>query len=467
MRVKTETLLISLDKEIELCEKEESHFFEKKSSRIKPNSLLKHVVALANSDGGELLIGVKDDREENNSSLRWEGLPSIENYNGVFQCISELDPSVDYSATFLKSTSRQTYGLRLTIEKSHLVHTTLDGSVYIRNSAQTSILKSHKKIQELAFQKGEKSFEDSIIKNAYTEDITDSNAIDFFLKEYSPSSDKLEFITKSNLINRHTLEPRVSGILLFSDLPSDSMPTKCSVKVIRYTTSELAPSREHLNEISTIEGALYPLINNVMNCIQSMTKDIKLWNKKGELKEVVYPYEAIWEIMVNSIIHRDYSVSDDTQILIFDNRIEFVSPGKLPGRVTVNNILKISFARNSKIVKFLNRYKEPPNKDIGEGLRTAFQKMSDLNLSEPEIKEENNYVKVILRHEPIASPTEIVLKHLEKNTTITNRELRELTGIRSESKALNIFRKLSEKNMIERVKGLAGKASAWKLKRKN
>lgn len=101
---------------------------------------------------------------------------------------------------------------------------------------------------------------------------------------------------------------------------------------------------------------------------------IQVWGTDGKLKTMEYPKETIWEIITNAIIHRDYSISDDVQIHIYDNRIEVISPGKLPGNVTIDNILDTRYARNSKIVRTLSKYKDAPNKDIGEGLNTAFQK---------------------------------------------------------------------------------------------
>ena len=111
---------------------------------------------------------------------------------------------------------------------------------------------------------------------------------------------------------------------------------------------------------------------------------IDVWTTQG-LKKLEYPPEAIWETIVNAVIHRDYSISDDIHILIFDNRIEILSPGKLPGYVNIENILDARFSRNSKMVRTLNRYKDPPNKDLGEGLNTTFQKMKEFGLKSPSI----------------------------------------------------------------------------------
>jgi ATP-dependent DNA helicase RecG len=130
---------------------------------------------------------------------------------------------------------------------------------------------------------------------------------------------------------------------------------------------------------------------------------VSIWTTSG-LRTLQYPPEAIWEIVVNAIIHRDYSISDDVQIRIFDNRVEIISPGKLPGYVSIQNILDARYSRNSKIVRTLARYPSPPNKDLGEGLNTAFQKMKEWRLKAPEIAEEGNYVRVTIPHIPLAAP---------------------------------------------------------------
>lgn len=166
---------------------------------------------------------------------------------------------------------------------------------------------------------------------------------------------------------------------------------------------------------------------------------------------VRYPNETIWEILVNAVIHRDYSISDDVHILIFNNRIEVISPGKLPGYVTEDNILSARYSRNAKIVRTLNRYKNPPNKDMGEGLNTAFQKMKDWRLKDPIIKVEGNNVKVTIAHSSLASPEEAIMEFLSHNPIIKNKQARELTGIRSENTMKRVFYKLRNEGQIKPV----------------
>ena len=234
------------------------------------------------------------------------------------------------------------------------------------------------------------------------------------------------------------------------------------IKISRYDTSELIPERIHLKDQFTVEGCLNAQILEASEIISKIMDSVKYMSEKG-LENIKFPHETIWEILVNAVIHRDYSISDDIQILIYNNRIEIKSPGKLPGYVTVGNILDARFSRNSKIVRILNRYKNPVNKDMGEGLNTAFQKMKEFRLQPPVISEDANYIKVVIAHTPLASPEETVMNYLKNKDQIKNSEARELTGVRSENVMKQIFYKLRDRNLIQPVYSKNGtKIIAWK-----
>ena len=123
---------------------------------------------------------------------------------------------------------------------------------------------------------------------------------------------------------------------------------------------------------------------------------------------------------MNTLLHRDYSIVADVQIRIFDNRVEIENPGRLPGHVTTANILDTQSARNPALVRLINKFPNPPNKDVGEGLNTAFRAMETLRLKPPIIVEKDSSVLIIIRHEPLGSPEELVMKYMETNQEITN-----------------------------------------------
>lgn len=379
--------ILDLNDVIQLSSRHESHFYDRKAKVIEGKKIQKIATAFANADGGDFIIGIKDDKDEADPSKRWDGEVNKEEFNKVFQNIMEIKPSIPYTATFLLNSVSNTYGLQITVEKSEKVHQTSDNTIYLRVSSQSIPLKDPQKIQELSFAKGETSFEDLVFKDADAEDIFETFEMKRFLNDYSPKSDPIDFTVNQNLVDRNTYEPKISGLLLFNDNPVSILPRKCGIKITRYDTGEKIPEREHLKEQITIEGSLYEQIHKAASAVSDFMSNVRIWTPKG-LDTVNYPQETIWEILVNAVIHRDYSISDDVHVLIYNNRIEIISPGKLPGYVTEENILEARYSRNTKIVRTLNRYKNPPNKDMGEGLNTAFQKMKDWRLKEPTIKVE-------------------------------------------------------------------------------
>ena len=174
---------------------------------------------------------------------------------------------------------------------------------------------------------------------------------------------------------------------------------------------------------------------------------------------------TLHEIITNAVLHRDYSIPSDIHIRVFDNRVEIESPGALPGHVTPKNILEEQFARNGAIVRLINKFPNPPNKDVGEGLNTAFQAMRALRLKDPVIEERQNSVIVFIRHERLASPEEAVLAYLDDRDEITNSIARDLTGIASENKMKEVFYRLRDAGKLERVPNRKGSASAWRKPR--
>jgi ATP-dependent DNA helicase RecG len=183
------------------------------------------------------------------------------------------------------------------------------------------------------------------------------------------------------------------------------------------------------------------------------TKEI-IENEKvlGEtgLEDLQYPDKALHEIVTNAVLHRDYSLASDIHIRIFDNRVEILSPGSLPGHVTEANILNEQFARNGNLVRLINKFPNAPNKDVGEGLNTEFTEISELRLKKPVIRELDNGVLAIISHEPLASPEKIVMDYLETHFEIHNSTARELTGIKSPDSMKSVFYKLRDSGLLEK-----------------
>jgi ATP-dependent DNA helicase RecG len=193
-----------------------------------------------------------------------------------------------------------------------------------------------------------------------------------------------------------------------------------------------------------------------------LTEEIQKMTTEG-LTYIQYPKEALHEVITNSILHRDYSHNDDVHVRIFDNRIEVESPGRLPAHITPSNILRERFARNQKLVRLVNKFPDPPNKDVGEGLNTAFAAMANLRLKKPEIVERDTSVLVTIRHESLASPEQQIIEHLRSVDEIGNSEARVLTGVTSDRRIRTCFQKLVRAGEIEQVPGTSRGTTRYRL----
>lgn len=74
-----------------------------------------------------------------------------------------------------------------------------------------------------------------------------------------------------------------------------------------------------------------------------------------------YPLEALREIVVNMIVHRDYMNSNDSVIKFFDDRIEFFNPGKLPNGLTVEQLIRGDYSPSIRNKQIASVFKEVGN----------------------------------------------------------------------------------------------------------
>src|SRR3989339_1045848 len=171
---------ISTSDALALCGKAESHFFDKKSKDVGGTKLQKAVVAFANADGGELLIGIADDKESLISKERWQGFESIEKMNYILQVLFDITPSLSVKQEVLECKGFDGFVLRLLIERGSQVYHCSDRSVYVRKGAQSLPLPPDR-IAELSYAKGVISFENERIPDCPPELVVESEELMSFL----------------------------------------------------------------------------------------------------------------------------------------------------------------------------------------------------------------------------------------------------------------------------------------------
>lgn len=453
--------IISIAEANAIIATEEGYFADLKSIEILPSKLSKTISAFANSSGGEVFLGVAETKQANNKKTRkWSGFHEMEAANAHLQVIEDMGVLGNhYKPVFLSCKGKTGYVLHLTIFKTKDILKATDGVPYVRVNASNDAVDTEEGIRRLRLNKGIVTFEDEPV-NIPLRYVAHSKVAQEFMKNVVPSAEPEEWLDSQFLL--HDGKPVAAAVLLFADQPQAALPKRSAVKIFRYKTREEEGARDTLaGDPMTIEGCLYDLIDRSVATTKKMIDGLKRLGVHG-MEDVTYPDETLHEIVTNAVLHRDYSVAADIQIRIYDNRIEVESPGRLPGYVTIKNILNAQTARNPKIVRMINKFPDPPNKDVGEGLNTAFEAMKKLRLKEPEIEESDHSVTVYIGHAPLASPEDTVLSYLETHEQITNMIARQLTGIRSENSMKNVFLRLKKSKLLEQVPGKRGPVSAWR-----
>lgn len=431
-----------------IFEIEENHFNDFKARDVSGKKFGKIVSAFANASGGDIYVGIREERDT--KAKHWEGFTAIEDATALIQVLDSIANAENfYEVDFLRHPTLGTYVLKASIFKTNTIISTADKRIFIRKGAQSLPVDTPEKIRRLELDKGISSYENETVNESEISDATESNIFQMFAKAIIPETEPEKWLAKQRLTYEGKLT--VAGELLFSDEPQICLPKRSSIKIFRYKTSGEA-DRDTLSEHPlTIEGCAYNLIYSAVAKTKGIIESIRRLGSGFE--NIEYPEETLHEIITNAVLHRDYSIATDIQIRIFDNRVEVESPGKLPGHVTVNNILDTQAARNPKLVRLINKFPDAPNKDVGEGLNTAFEAMNKLRLKAPEISEQENSVLVVIKHERLASPEEIVVEYLLKNNSIKNGTGRTITGIKSENKMKTVFYQLRDRRFISLVKG--------------
>ena len=435
-----------------LCRLPETHFHDRKSRRVKPSSLTKLMSAFANADGGDIYIGIENDGT-------WDGFPDVEACNGHLQAFEPLFPyGQEFVYDFLTHPSDGTVVLHAQVAKTRGIKRASDGTAYVRRGAQSLPVAD---VDALARAKGLSTHE-TVTLGYPEEEITNSLVALEFMLGVVPHSEPSVWLRKQQVIVGG--KPTVAGTVLYHEEPQVHLP-KSGVKLYRYTTGNDEGTRDTLAFTPrSIEGDLYSLIRETVAATVGEVEATPTLDPALGFSEFTYPHKTLHEVITNAIIHRDYSINDDVHVRIFENRVEVESPGALPGHITPENILRERFARNPMIVRLLNKFPDPPNQDVGEGLNTAFDAMRRLDLLDPEIISRENSVMVVIRHEKLADGETRITDYLRSRGSISNKEARALLRRPdAERQVRYMFERLREAGIIELVPGTSKGGTRYQL----
>lgn len=160
----------------------------------------------------------------------------------------------------------------------------------------------------------------------------------------------------------------VACILLFGKYPQKFFP-RGRTHFIRYRgTEERVGAEMNVIKDVTFEGTILDQVEATIAYLETQVEEHTFLGQHGQfVTNRDYPKFVIQEMVVNACCHRAYNIKGtEIQIKMFDNRLVFESPGRLPGTVKPSNIRHTHFSRNPKIAQFLKAYDFV--KEFGEGV---------------------------------------------------------------------------------------------------
>ncbi len=383
----------------------ESATLEFKAQLPNKQQVIKTIIAFCNHFGGKLIIGI-----ENNQTicgLEEQGLDElIESlYQSIYQsCQPTIIPSI--------YTQRIHDKLILIIEvsagmnKPYFLKTLgLNEGVFVRVGPHTTKATTSM-IQEFNW-RGKGFFIDETPVYAATLQDVDENQFTHFLKEHRTafqfSSDKITepLLHYKILIEEHQrIYPTLGGLLLFGKNPQTYFPESFVIcSHFQGNTGRTAIAAKDCT------GNLFMQVNDSINFVISrLNQQFKIEKTKRQ-QQLEIPEIALREIIINAIVHRDYTLPSPIKIAIYDNRIEIFSPGNFPGPLKTDQLeMGITYIRNHVICKIFREagYIEK----LGSGFLTLFKSYREQHLPKPDIIEGPGFIKCILpradlHHTPI------------------------------------------------------------------
>jgi ATP-dependent DNA helicase RecG len=301
---------------------------------IEAGILAEMLVAMANSRGGTLLLDL--------------GSTSLEDaIDRVREASLLADPTLILPIPALVDDT----SLAVIIPQglSHVF--SLDGRYPTREDDVIRPL-SPKELRRLLIERGDLSFEEEITAGAALDDL-DWHKVEAYARWIAGRESEQELLVRRGClaIRNGNLLPTNAGILLFGKDPQRFM-RGANITAARFGGSEMGDIFTRQDIAGTLPDQIHQAETFLLDTLR---RGVQLGASMERSEHLEYPMEAVRELVVNAVSHRDYSIQGDgIRLFIFSDRFEVTSPGGLPGPVTLDNIVEERFSRNSIIVQVLS-----------------------------------------------------------------------------------------------------------------
>lgn len=367
----------------------EGQWFERKSGRVSSRDLAIPLVAMANAEGGAVVVGLHDGLVEGVDPRRLGELRQA--------AMDHTSPPVRAHAR--EVTARTSDGVErtllvLSIEPGERLHTLTNGTCYLRVGDESRRLTAIQQ-QELGYDRGSAPYDGSPV-GLEIADLNSKPLHEFADAIGASSVDKM--LVARDLVDRRG-RLTVAAALLFADRPQQEFPSAI-VRVLRYGEADRGAGATMSLEDEAdlrVEG---PIPQQIMAAASHIDRLIPKWRRlaaSGRFEPTPrIPRDAWLEGLVNAVVHRSYSMmGDHIRVEIFPNRLEITSPGRFPGIVDPRRPLEITrYARNPRIARVCSDL--GITRELGEGIQRMFGEMRQRGLVDPVYTQTSSSVHLVL-----------------------------------------------------------------------
>lgn len=390
------------------------------------------LVAFANSGGGTIVVGV-------DSKGRPTGTTYPDELEGaLLAALARCRPPVQ--TDWQQEETAAGIVVMIRVSRSPELHSLDDGRVLMRTGAANRPLRGDQ-IRQLAATKSSGDYEGELVPAASREDLSEEIIAEYLEKRAERTRRPVtlpidELLAEIGAVDQKG-RPTTAGLLLFCANPQSFLP-QSGLTFVRFVGTE-PRGEDGLAGYGRREEIGGPLARLVERTWAVLLEEIHIGAvvKRLEREErTEYPLFAVREALVNAVCHRDYRLRGRRiEIRKFSDRLEIISPGGLPGFITLDNIVDEHFSRNPRLVAGL--YQWGYIEELGLGVDRMIEEMAQAGHPPPDFKETPYSFTVSLsnmrerapspRWERIMNERQAkALVYIRENGRITNRAYRQI-----------------------------------------
>lgn len=341
---------------------------EFKTAGVRPEGLAREMAAFANTGGGVILIGVSDAGEI-------EGVDDATRYEEWVMNIARtnVSPPLAVDCAFVRIDDKRIAAVSVPKgrDKPYQV-----GDKYYTRVGSTNRIATQFELLRLFQAAGVFHFDRTGVEEAGMKDINLS-AVDAYFRRYDINfSSESESEKEALLINTDILTeertPTIAGLLIFGINPSRFLP-QCGISFAHFSGIDMDGP---LIDKQNIDGPLDYQATTGLAVIRNNLRTPSDIEGARRVDARALPEEKVFrELLVNACVHRNYALfGSKIRVFMFEDRMEFISPGRLPNTVTVEKLKAgVSYAVNPVIVKFMENLRFIDR--LGRGLPMVWREM--------------------------------------------------------------------------------------------